>query len=234
MHQVRFAEPPSRIGTDLRAMLTAVGQGDDVLGGIGLIGLRLPGLALVIDAVLVLPRGIVVVSGVDLPGPAVQLVAPAHGSWFVDGWRLVRPGGHPVDGALAATGAVGARLGAPGVPELPVSAVVAVGPYVREIVRPNGDGDRPPTVLHPTPRRLVRAVADLAKAPARVDVATAERVLHLLVPRLTLDARTLLDEGFAAGDGTGLHTGDGRGPGTGDGAAPTRPVSRGPAPGGRW
>ena len=109
MHQVRCAEPPSRIGTDLRAMLTAIGQGDDVLGGVALLGLSLPGLRLVIDAVLVLPRGLIVMSGIDLPGPALRLDAPNNGPWLVDGWRLVRHGS-PTGGALAAASAVGARL----------------------------------------------------------------------------------------------------------------------------
>ena len=60
-------------------MLTAIGQGDDVLGGVALLGLRLPGLSLVIDVVLVLPRGLIVMSGIDLPGPALRLDAPNNG-----------------------------------------------------------------------------------------------------------------------------------------------------------
>jgi len=196
MHLVRLAEPPSRVGSDLRAILTAIGAEDEVLGGVALIGLRLPGLDMVIDAVLVLSRGLIVVSGVDLPGPAVRLEAPAHGPWLVDGWRLVRPAGSPDGWALAAAGAVGARLQAPGAPDLPVAAVVAVGPYVREVLRPDGDGHRPPVVLHPTPRSLVRLAAELATAPARCDVATAGQVLAVLAPGVEIGPQLLAAEGF--------------------------------------
>lgn len=218
MHQVRLAEPPSRVGSDLRAILTAIGTGDDVLGGVALIGLRLPGLALVIDAVLVLPRGLIVVSGVDLPGPAVRLETPSHGPWLVDGWRLVRPAGSPVGGALAAAGAVGARLQAPGAPDLPVAAVVAVGPYVREVLRPDGDGHGPPVVLHPTPRSLVRLATELARAPVRCDAVTAGQVLAVLAPGVEVAPQALAAEGF-----------DPTPP-----LAPPRRLSRGRGPGGRW
>jgi hypothetical protein len=197
MYQVRCAEPPSRIGTDLRAMLTAIGPGDDVLGGVALLGLRLPGLNLIIDAVLVLPRGVIVMSGIDLPGPALRLDAPNNGPWRVDGWRLVRPGS-PTSGALAAASAVGARLEAPGAPDLPLSAVLAVGPYVRDVVRPDGDAGRAPIVLHPTPRLLVRTATRLSGAPHRCDVTTAGVLLGLLAPGHGVTAEILAAEGFAA------------------------------------
>lgn len=190
MHQVRYAMPPSRIGADLRAMLSAVGPGDDVLGGIALLGLSLPGLKLVIDAVLVLPRGLIVVSGIDLPGPALRLEASNDGPWLVDGWRLVRPG-TPTGGALAAASAVGARLEAP---DLPLSAVVAVGPYVREVVQPNGDT---PLVLHPTPRQLVRMATRLARAPRLCAVAAAGTLLDRLAPGNGVTPEILAAEGFA-------------------------------------
>jgi hypothetical protein len=196
MHQVRYAIPPSRIGADLRAMLSAVGPGDDVLGGVALLGLSLPDLKLVIDAVLLLPRGLIVVSGIDLPGPALRLEAPNDGPWLVDGWRLVRPGS-PISGALAAASAVGARLERPATPDLPVSAVVAVGPYVREVVRPNGDAERAPVVLHPTPRQLVRMTTRLASAPHPCHVATAATLLGLLAPGNGVTPEILAAEGFA-------------------------------------
>lgn len=209
MHVLRCAEPPSRIGGDFRAMLSAMGPGDDVLGGVALVGLSLTGLDLVIDAVLVMPRGLIVVAGVDLPGPALRLEAPTYGPWLVDGWRLVRPGGSPYGGALAATGAVSARLQSPGAPDLPVSTIVAVGPYVREVVRP--DGNSAPVVLHPTPRLLVRAATGLARAPARTDVDTGRRLLGLLAPGVELPDQILASEGFSPSQ-----------------------LSREPARGGRW
>jgi len=197
MHQVRRANPPSWIGADLRAMLSAIGHGDDVLGGVALVGLSLPGLNLVIDAVLVLPRGLIVVSGVDLPGPALRLDAPNDGPWLADGWRLVRPVS-PISGALAAARAVGARLEASGAPVLPLSAVVAVGPYVREVVRPDRDAERAPAVLHPTPRLLVRMATKLARAPTPCDLVTAGTLLGLLAPGHGVTPEILAAEGFAA------------------------------------
>jgi hypothetical protein len=197
MHQIRRADPPSRIGADLRAALSAIGHGDEVLGGVALLGLNLPGLNLVIDAVLVLPRGLIVISGLDLPGPALRLDAPNDGPWLVDGWRLVRPS-NPIGGALAAASAVGARLGAPGAPGLPLSAVVAVGPYVREVVRPDGDSERAPVVLYPTPRLLIRMATKLARAPDRCDIATAGALLGLLAPGNGVTPEILATEGFAA------------------------------------
>jgi hypothetical protein len=243
MHQVRCAKPPSRIGADLRAMLTAIGPGDDVLGGVALVGLSLPGLNLVIDSVLVLPRGLIVVSGVDLPGPALRLEAPNDGPWLVDGWRLVRPGS-PIGGALAAASAVGARLEAPGAPALPLSAVVAVGPYVREVVRPDGDAERAPIVLHPTPRLLVRMVTRLARAPHRCDVPTAGALLGLLAPGHYVPPEILATEGFAgtrtANDQASNRTGNNQagnnqaGSRTGNNRAGDQGLNRELGRGGRW
>jgi hypothetical protein len=198
MHLVRLAEPSSRIGTDLRAALAAAGRGDDVLGGVALLGVRLPGLDLLIDAVLVLPRGVLAVAGVDLPGPAVRLDAPIDGPWLVDGWRWVRPNGSPVGGPLAAAGAVAGRLEAPGAPELPVSAVIAVGPYVRTVVQPDGDAARGLVVMHPTPLGLVRAARSLATAPRPCDVVAAGRLITMLAPQARLDPDDLAAEGFAS------------------------------------
>ena len=41
---------------------------------------------------MVLPRGVLVIAGVDLPDPAMRLDAPLTGAWKTDGWPLVRPG----------------------------------------------------------------------------------------------------------------------------------------------
>jgi hypothetical protein len=76
VHLVYLAPPPSQVSTDLRACLTVLGTGPEVLGGMALLGLTLPGLDLMIDAVLVLPHGVFVAIGVDLPGPAMRLQAP--------------------------------------------------------------------------------------------------------------------------------------------------------------
>jgi hypothetical protein len=197
VHVVRCADPPSRIGTDLRAALTAMGSGDDVLGGVALLGLSLPGLRPVIEAVVVLPRGVLAVAGVDLPGPAVRLEAPIDGPWLVDGWRWVRPGGSPVGGALAVASAVAGRLQAPSAPKLPVSAVIVVGPYVRTVVQPDGERGRGLVVLHPTSRGLLRTATSLATAPQRCDRAAAGQLVRLLAPHADIGPDVLAAEGFA-------------------------------------
>lgn len=191
--------PASQVAVDLRASLTAVGAGPEVLGGIGLLGLNLPGLDLTIDAVLVLPRGILVVLGVDLPDPAMRLDAPIDGPWLVDGWRLVRPDGtpNPVAGVLAARAAVAARLEAPGAPGLPVLAVVAVGPYVRTVVQPPGDPERGLRVLVPSPRRLLRLATELSAGVPVCGVAAAAALLRTLAPSVVPTAVPALStEGF--------------------------------------
>lgn len=201
----RLAAPPSQVATDLRACLTAIGPGDDVLGGVALLGLRLPGLDLTIDAVLVLSRGVFVLVGVDLPDPALRLDAPIDGPWLVDGWQLVRSGGSdgpgsagrpgsPVDDVLAATSAVAARLQAPGAPALPVHAVAVVGPYVANVVQPAGDPERGLRVLVPSARALVSLAGRLGAGVPRCSAAQATALVRVLAPAVgTLD---LTAEGF--------------------------------------
>ncbi len=197
MHVVRIAPPPSRVATDLRAQLTAIGPSDAVLGGIALLGHTLPGLDLTIDATLVLRRGVLVIVGVDLPDPALRLDAPIDGPWLVDGWRFTRPdGGHsPVGDVLAAANAVAARLRAPA---LPVRAVIAVGPYAGTIVVPAGDPERGLRVFVPSTRGLLGLAAELGRGVAPCSAATAGELLRVLAPALPLPPThvTFLAEGF--------------------------------------
>ena len=51
------------------------------------------------------PKGVVVVVGVDLPDPAVRLDAPLDGQWKADGWPLVREDGAVDPARLLAQGA---------------------------------------------------------------------------------------------------------------------------------
>ncbi|HEY0638641.1 MAG TPA: hypothetical protein VGD67_13405 [Pseudonocardiaceae bacterium] len=199
VHIVRLAPPPSLVAADLAACLRAIGAGDEVLGGVALLGLSLPGFAPVLDAVLVTPRGVLVVTGVDLPDPAVRLDAPIDGPWLVDGWRLRLPGGadNPVPWALAATSAVAVRLQRTGGSLPEVHTVVAVGPYAGTVVRPDGDAGRGLHVLAPSTRGLVHLATGIGDPRRRAGAAGAAGVLRILAPTLRPTAADLRAEGFA-------------------------------------
>ncbi|HWO61319.1 MAG TPA: hypothetical protein VNO31_14920, partial [Umezawaea sp.] len=81
---IRLGSVPTEVGADVRAALSTWGVGDAVLGGVALLGVQPPGSPKAVDAVVVLPRGVVVVVGVDLPDPAVRLEAPLTGQWRID------------------------------------------------------------------------------------------------------------------------------------------------------
>src|SRR5690606_4675519 len=117
-----------------------------------------------LDALIVLPRAVLVVVGVDLPSPALRLEAPLRGPWKVDGWSLTRHDGasSPAEEALAATRAVTSRLQEVRAEPLPVCTVIAVGPYVERVVQPTSDIHRGVRVLHPKPSSLLSAVRELA------------------------------------------------------------------------
>ncbi|HEV8559546.1 MAG TPA: hypothetical protein VGR06_24660, partial [Actinophytocola sp.] len=106
MWLIRLGDGASEVGVDVRAALASWGRGDGVVGGVALTGAKPPHCAAPVDAILVLPRGILVVVGVDLPDPAVRLDAPLAGQWKTDGWPLVRGDGavNPGVAALEAAG----------------------------------------------------------------------------------------------------------------------------------
>jgi hypothetical protein len=196
---VRLAPMPSQVAADLRACLAVFGKGCEVLGGVALLGLTLPGLDPMIDAVLVLPSGVLVLVGVDLPGPAVRLDAPIDGPWLVDGWRLVPPDGatNPVGSALAAVSAVAARLESPSAPPLPVLTVVLVGPYVKTVVQPPEDLQRGLRVCTPSGRSLIGLAVELSDGMPPCDQATAAALLRTFAPQLGAPPPAMLAaEGF--------------------------------------
>lgn len=88
MRLVRLGQQPSRVADDIRAALASLGRGNTVVGGVALVGVRPIPSVRSVDAVVVLPRGVVVVLGVDLPEPAMKLEAPLAGAWRADGWPL--------------------------------------------------------------------------------------------------------------------------------------------------
>lgn len=199
MQLVRLGHEPSRVGADVRAALAACGPGEQQLGGLALLGLTLPGQRSAIDGVLLLPRGVVVVVGVDLPDPAIRVETPLHSTWSIDGWLLTRGDGriNPVPDALAVTAAV--RRALPHGADAPqVGTLIALGPYVEHVVRPDGEPDEGMRVLHPRQHTLRDAVVDLATASRCHSVPEVERFLESLgIDAPVTDAALLTGEGFA-------------------------------------
>lgn len=197
---IRLGSEPSEVGADVRAALSTWGVGDAVLGGIALLGIQPPGSPRPVDAVVVLPRGVIVIVGVDLPDPAMRLEAPLNDVWKIDGWPLVRPDGavSPAAEALEAALAVTRRLQTMRAEPLPVSTLVAVGPYVGQVVQPTVDLNRGVRVLHPKPTTLLAAARELATSdrPCSVDHA-AKLIAVLSSTGSPPGTRELLAEGFA-------------------------------------
>ncbi|MEO6089089.1 MAG: hypothetical protein ABIQ18_38850 [Umezawaea sp.] len=197
---IRLGSMPTDVGADVRAALSTWGAGDAVLGGVALLGVQPPGSPKAVDAVVVLPRGVVVIVGVDLPDPAVRLEAPLTGQWKIDGWPLVRPDGavSPAAEALEAALAVGERIQEMRAEPLPVTTVVAVGPYVGHVTQPTSDLNRGVRVLHPKPTSLLAAVRELATSDRPCSVDHAAKLLAVLSPvGSPPTTRELLAEGFA-------------------------------------
>jgi hypothetical protein len=193
---VRVGDEASAVGADVRAALTSWGRGDTLVGGVALVGLRPRGGDQAVDAVVVLPRGVLVVVGVDLPDPAVRLDAPLAGQWKTDGWPLVRPDGavNPATDAVQNVGVVRRTLEGAEVEPLPVGTVVAVGPYVSQVHQPTSDLLRGVRILHPEPKTLLTAARELATYQRPCTVAQARAILAALSPdHADID---LSDEGF--------------------------------------
>lgn len=198
MRVVRIGDEASTVGADVRAALASWGRGDAIMGGVALVGLRAEGVDQPVDAVVVLPRGVLVVVGVDLPDPAVRLDAPLSGQWKTDGWPLVRPDGavNPAAEAVTAVATISRALEAAKVEPLPVGTVVAVGPYVSQVHQPTSDLLRGVRILHPEPRTLLNAARELAVHQGPCTVAQARAIVAALAP--DLDEVDLAGEGFAS------------------------------------
>ncbi|SDH36085.1 hypothetical protein SAMN05216553_12029 [Lentzea fradiae] len=200
MRLIRLGAEPSAIGADVRAALTACGTGTQALGGIALLGVQPPGCPMPLDAIVVLPKGVLVIVGVDLPDPAVKLEAPLGGQWKMDGWPLVSQDGspNPAAEAVAAATAVAQRLQTMRAEPLPVSTVVAVGPFVGQVVQPTVDLNRGVRVLHPKLSTLLSAARELATATVPCTADHAAKLLAVLQTTGTPpDPRSLLTEGFS-------------------------------------
>ncbi|MCT2584155.1 hypothetical protein [Actinophytocola gossypii] len=209
MRLVRLGDESSKVGADVRAALASWGRGDHVVGGVALIGPPPGDTPPGVDAVVLLPRGVLVVAGVDLPDPAMRLDAPLTGQWKTDGWPLTRADGvvNPATEVTEAIAAITRHLEQADVEPLPVGTVIAVGPYVSQVHQPTSDLLRGVRVLHPEPGKLLTAARELATHPRPCTVAQARAILHALAPgNATLAGLDLAAEGFADTAAPGLST----------------------------
>jgi hypothetical protein len=194
---IRLAGESSEVGADVRAALASWGRGDGVVGGVALLGCQPADHP--VDAIVLLPRGILVVVGVDLPDPAVRLEAPLADQWKTDGWPLVRPDGavNPAAEVLETVAEINRHLEQAGVEPLPVGTVIAVGPYVSKVEQPTADLLRGIRVLHPEPTTLLTAARELATHPRSCTVSQARVILTALEPdNSAVAALDLEAEGF--------------------------------------
>lgn len=199
MRLVRVGRDTSTVGTDLRAALASWGRGDAIVGGVAVLDVQPPGCPSPIDAIVILPRGVLVMVGVDLPDPAVRLDAPLGGQWTTDGWPLVRPDGakNPAAEALEATAAVTALLLAARTEPVSVGTVVAIGPYVSQVSQPTADLMRGVRILHPEPRNLMTATKELATHTRTSSVDEVRQILAAVHPGgPEIDTADLVAEGF--------------------------------------
>ncbi|TWP44733.1 hypothetical protein FKR81_40865 [Lentzea tibetensis] len=200
MRLIRLGAEPSAVGADVRAALTTWGVGNEIVGGVALLGVQPPDCPRPLDAVVVMPRGVLVIVGVDLPDPAMRLEAPLAGQWKIDGWPLVSPDGtpNPATEAVEAATAVAHRIQAMRATPLPVSTVVAVGPYVKQVVQPTSDLNRGVRVLHPKPTTLMASARELATSALPCSVEQAAKLLAVVSPSGSPpQVAALLAEGFS-------------------------------------
>lgn len=204
MRVVRFPTRPTRVSDDVRAAVASLGRGDTVVGGVAVLGATPPDSGIEIDAVLVLPRGVLVVVGVDLPDPAMTLTAPLNGAWKADGWPLVRGDEgaeekadvNPGLKALSLAGRLADRVHALD-PSIAVGVVIAVGPYVETVEQPPEDLAGPVRVVFPTAGSFLTATEALPVPERLLSTEQARAVLRDVAPSATdFDDAVLLAEGF--------------------------------------
>ncbi len=199
MRLVRLERQQSRVADDVRAALASLGRGSTVIGGIALVGVgsvtERP-----IEAVVLLPHGVIIVIGVDLPDPALRLEAPLGAPWKADGWPLIADDDaiNPATEALDVSQACERRIASlvPGTG--PVGTIVAVGPYVETVDQPAADLAGPVRVLHPTPTTMLAATVSLATAHRPRSVDQVRALIRGLAPEAPeFSDEVLVGEGFS-------------------------------------
>ncbi|MDA3629522.1 hypothetical protein OU415_29125 [Saccharopolyspora sp. WRP15-2] len=210
MRHVRLGTDPTEVGADIRAAISAWGAGSSVLGGFAVFGARPPGAPRALDAVVVLPRGIVVVLGVDLAEPALKVEAPLQTPWTVDGWPLVRAEGavNPGLEGLESAAALARSLQSRGLEPLPVAAVVVVGPYAGQVTQPTTDLHRGVRVVSPNTTSILAAARELATYERSCPVEPAQQLLQVLAGNSPFSLDELVEEGFPVSPETDLATAD--------------------------
>ncbi|MEV0705503.1 hypothetical protein AB0I53_47385 [Saccharopolyspora sp. NPDC050389] len=210
MRLVRLGAEPTQVGADIRAAISAWGAGVSVLGGVAVFGCRPPGSPRPLDAVIVLPRGVVVVLGVDLPEPALKVDAPLQIPWTIDGWPLVRTEGavNPGLEGLESAAALARSLQSRGLEPLPVAAVVVVGPYAGQVTQPTTDLHRGVRVVSPNTTSILAAARELATYELPCPVEPARQLLRVLDENCELGPAELIAEGFPESGATDLATAD--------------------------
>ncbi|WP_410580240.1 hypothetical protein [Amycolatopsis sp. lyj-108] len=200
MRLVRLAQQPSRVAEDVRAALASLGRGSNVVGGVALVGAS-PVDGRPVEAVVVMPKGVLIVIGVDLPDPALKLEAPLGGPWKADGWPLVHGDTsiNPATDALSLSAACTHKIAdvAPGAG--PIGTIIAVGPYVETVDQPAADLAGSVRVLYPTATTMLAATVSLATAPRPRSVQQARELIAALAPDAPpMPEEMLLGEGFSA------------------------------------
>ncbi|WP_410676444.1 hypothetical protein [Amycolatopsis sp. cmx-4-68] len=198
MRLVRLERQQSRVADDVRAALASLGRGSTVIGGIALVGVGAV-TERPIEAVVLLPHGVIIVIGVDLPDPALRLEAPLGAAWKADGWPLVAEDDaiNPATEALDASQACERRIAALVPGTAPVGTIVAVGPYVETVDQPAADLAGPVRVLHPTPTAMLAATVSLATAHHPQTVEQVRALIRGLAPEAPeFSDEILLGEGF--------------------------------------
>ncbi len=200
MRLVRLAQQPSRVAEDVRAALASLGRGSNVVGGVALVGAS-PVEGRPVEAVVVMPKGVLIVIGVDLPDPALKLEAPLGGPWKADGWPLVHGDTsiNPATDALSLSAACTHKIAdvAPGAG--PIGTIIAVGPYVETVDQPAADLAGSVRVLYPTATTMLAATVSLATASRPRSVQQARDLIAALAPDAPpMPEEMLLGEGFSA------------------------------------
>lgn len=203
MRLVRLGQQPSRVADDIRAALASLGRGATVVGGVALVGVRPIPSVRSVDAVVVLPRGVLIVLGIDLPDPAMRLEAPLAGPWKADGWSLPVPDKavNPAIAKLTLAEAITKQLRSKVPAALPIGTILAVGPFVDQVDQPPTDVAGSVRVLHPTATHMLAAAVSLAAAPKPCSVEEAQTLLKALAPEAQpLSDEVLAAEGFGAAE----------------------------------